>query len=152
MQQRQEQHSFRETMIFFFEWSECLSIYNALREGNRSMQFTGENKISKKLNYSCVVVLLLTLSAYAQLQPPAGWTSVNGGNAVVMTSPSDASGHIALTLLPPTSLIGEIKSWFAKQTLALAQVAGRPTGSTNVMDQNGVLFRGIEIENQNNAN
>jgi hypothetical protein len=65
---------------------------------------------------------LLTFAAIcsAQLTPPLGWTVQNTGSAVIMFSPGESSSRIALTLLPPGSPIGNVKSWFGNQVMALA--------------------------------
>lgn len=94
---------------------------------------------------------ILALPLYAQIAPPAGWTSQDSGNAIVMRSPGDdPSARVALTLLPPWRPMGEAKSWFGKQVLALAQTAGRPLGSTEVMEpQPGILIRVVQVEKKN---
>jgi hypothetical protein len=72
------------------------------------------------------------------------------GNAIVLNSPGDdPSSRVVLTLLPPGRPQGEVKAWFANQALALAQAAGRPLGSTEVMEQEGILVRVVRFENQN---
>ena len=86
----------------------------------------------------------------AQLTPPTGWTSQTVGNAIVLNSPGDdPSSRFARTLLPPGRPQGEVKAWFANQALALAQAVGRPLGSTEVMEQEGILVRVVRFENQN---
>src|SRR5690349_17733752 len=98
-----------------------------------------------------LMIAILTSPLYAQVAPPAGWTSQNIGDAIVMKSPAEGGfAQLSLTLLPPGRPIGETKAWFARQTLALAQAAGRPTGSTDVMQpQAGILVRAVQVENQN---
>ena len=94
---------------------------------------------------------IVSLPLYAQIAPPPGWTSQGVGSAIVMRSPdSDPSVRLALTILPPGRPIGETKSWFAKQVLALAEATGRPLGSTEVMEpQPGIFVRVVQVENRN---
>src|SRR4051794_23001648 len=101
--------------------------------------------------FKLFIFAILASSLYAQVAPPPGWTSQNIGTAIVMKSPADGgSAPVSITLLPPGRPIGETKAWFARQVMALAQVAGRPTGSTEVMEpQPGILIRGVQVENQN---
>ena len=95
----------------------------------------------------CVCLVLGALSA-AQLTPPAGWTVQNTGSAVIMFSPGEPSSRVALTLLPPGSPVGNLKSWFGNQALALAQASGRTLGATAVTEQEGILARVVQVENQ----
>src|SRR3954447_17890009 len=103
--------------------------------------------------FRLLLLPILAAPLYAQLAPPAGWTSQNTGNAIVMRSAAeDPSAQVALTLLPPGRPIGETKAWFARQVLALAQAAGRPTGTTEVMEPKpGILVRAVQVENQNHV-
>jgi|GEM_PF-3734570 len=103
--------------------------------------------------FRLLLLPMLAAPLYAQLAPPAGWTSQNTGNAIVMRSAGeDPSAQVALTLLPPGRPIGETKAWFARQVLALAQAAGRPTGTTEVMEPKpGILVRAVQVENQNHV-
>ncbi len=97
----------------------------------------------------CLPLLFAALSA-AQLTPPRGWTMQNVGGAVVLTSPgANPSSHVALMLLPPGSPIGQLKTWFANQTAALAQITGRTLEASEIKEQAGILFRVIQVENQN---
>jgi len=96
--------------------------------------------------YLWIVILVLPLQA--QVAPPAGWSSQNLGNAIVMKSPA-AGPHIGLAILPPGRPIGETKSWFGKQVLAMAQGMGRTLGATEVMEKDGILIRVVQAENQN---
>jgi hypothetical protein len=128
---------------------------------NRSVYSKGEQTMSgivAHINREVWLPRLLALSwlwiavlpVRAQLTPPTGWTGQTVGNAIVLNSPADdRSSRVALTLLPPGRPQGEVKSWFANQSLALAQVAGRPLGSTAVMEQEGILIRVVQFENQN---
>ena len=103
------------------------------------------------LKYLWIVMIALPL--HAQLAPPSGWTSQNIGDAVVMSSPGDdTSNRLMLTVLPPGRPVGNQKAWFGKQVLILAQSAGHPTGSTEVMEpQPGVFLRVVQVENQNHV-
>jgi hypothetical protein len=94
---------------------------------------------------------LLTFAAIcsAQVTPPPGWAVQNTGSAVIMFSPGEPSSRIALTLLPPGSPIGNVKSWFGNQVMALAQASGRTLGATAVTEQEGILLRVVQVENQN---
>ena len=95
--------------------------------------------------------VLLALAAFsaAQVTPPPGWTVQNTGSAIIMFSPGEPSSRIALTLLPPGSPIGNVKSWFGNQVMALAQASGRTLGATAVTEQEGILLRVVQVENQN---
>jgi hypothetical protein len=107
------------------------------------------NKIkSIAINLSTLAGVAL-LAQTAQIAPPAGWTSHNAGRALVLNSPGDSpASRVALTLLPPGHPIGEIKSWFAKQTLAMAQSVGQPLGATEVEDHDEILVRVVRMENR----
>ncbi len=90
----------------------------------------------------------VALFAQTQFAPPPGWTSHTSGKALVLNSPGDSpASRVALTLLPPGHPIGEIKSWFAKQTLAMAQSVGHALGATDVEDHDGILVRVVQMEN-----
>jgi hypothetical protein len=93
---------------------------------------------------------ILASALHAQVAPPPGWTSQNIGDAIVMKSPADGgSAQAFLTLLPPGRPIGEPKTWFARQVMALAQAAGRPTDSSDVREPRpGILLRVVQVENQ----
>ena len=95
--------------------------------------------------------MLLTLAALsvAQVTPPRGWTVQNQGGAVILFSPGEPSSRVALTLLPPGTPTGNVKTWFGNQVLALAQASGRTLGATEVTEQEGILLRVVQIENQN---
>jgi hypothetical protein len=87
---------------------------------------------------------------HAQLTLPAGWTSQAAGNAIVLSSPGNDDGsRVAVTLLPPGRPQGEVKSWFGNQVLAMSQAVGHVLGSTEVMDQEGIFVRVVQLENQN---
>jgi hypothetical protein len=105
-----------------------------------------EKRRASMLKYLWLGILALPL--YAQLAPPAGWSSQDVGNAIIMRSPDvGSSARIALMLLPPGRPIGDTKSWFGKQALALAQAAGRPLGHTEVVEpQPGIFIRVVEVE------
>ena len=95
------------------------------------------------------LVLGSAVLATAQLNPPAGWSVQNLGNAIVLNSPgNDPASRVALTLLPPGRPQGEVKSWFANQALGLAQAAGHPLGATEVIEQERILLRLVQLENQ----
>jgi hypothetical protein len=97
----------------------------------------------------CVLLTFAPFSA-AQVTPPPGWTMQNVGGAVVLTAPgANPSSHVALMLLPPGSPIGQLKTWFANQTAALAQITGRTLEASEIKEQAGILFRVIQVENQN---
>lgn len=97
----------------------------------------------------CLLLALTTFSA-AQLTPPSGWNMQSTGDAIVMTSPAQNPGtHVALLLLQPGSPIGPLKTWFASQTATLAQISGRILEASQVKEQGGILFRVIQVENQN---
>lgn len=66
-----------------------------------------------------------------------------------MSPGNDPASRVALTLLPTGRPQGEIKSWFANQVLAIAQAVGHPLNTTDVMEQEGILIRVVQIENQN---
>jgi hypothetical protein len=67
--------------------------------------------------------VLLAFAAFcaAQVTPPPGWTVQSTASAAILFSPGEPSSRVALTLLPPESPIGNVKSWFGNQALALAQ-------------------------------
>ncbi len=94
---------------------------------------------------------ILALPLYAQVTPPSGWSSQNIGDAILMKSPGeDASTSLLLTILPAGRPIGEPKAWFGRQALILAQSAGHPVGTTEVMEpQPAVFLRAVQVENQN---
>src|SRR5258708_4953177 len=92
-------------------------------------------------------LLAFTAFSDAQLTPPPGWTIQNADSAVILFSPGEPSSRIALTLLPPGSPIGNVKSWFGNQVLALAQASGRALGATEVTEREGILLRVVQVEN-----
>lgn len=96
-------------------------------------------------------VVLPALPLHAQIAPPTGWTSQNLGNAIVMRSPGqDPSPHLGIALLPTGRPIGNTKSWFDKQTLAIAKVTGPVVGVAAVTEpEPGILVRVIQVENKN---
>ncbi len=96
-----------------------------------------------------VCPLIASAALFAQVPPLPNWTMQSTGDAIVLFSPGEPSNRVALTLLPPGSPIGAVKSWFARQTLALAQTSGRTLGATDVTEQEGILLRVVQVENQN---
>src|SRR4029077_1489583 len=62
----------------------------------------------------CVLLAFAAFSA-AQVTPPPGWTVQNTGGAAVLFSPGEPSSRVAITLLPPGTPIGNVKSWFGNQ-------------------------------------
>lgn len=91
----------------------------------------------------------VALMAQTPLVPPAGWSSHPAGPAVVLNSPGDNPALcVAITLLPPVRPIGDINSWFAMQSLAIAQSVGHPLGATEIEDHEGILVRVVQIANQ----
>jgi len=96
------------------------------------------------------ILLTLTVVCSAQVTPPPGWSMQSTGDAIVMTSPGTNPGsNVLLTLLPPGSPIGQVKTWFTHQTAQLANVSGHITEASEVKDQRGFLLRVIQIENRN---
>jgi len=69
-----------------------------------------------------------------------------------MFSPGDPGSRVAITLLPPGTPTGDVKTWFSNQSLALAQASGKPLGATEVMDEGGILVRLVQVENSNQKN
>ncbi|PYX73108.1 MAG: hypothetical protein DMG78_10130 [Acidobacteria bacterium] len=96
----------------------------------------------------CVLLAFTAFSA-AQVTPPPGWTVQSTGGAAILFSPGEPSSRVALTLLPPGSPIGNVKSWFGNQALALAQASGHTLGATDVTEEEGILLRVVQVENQN---
>jgi len=103
--------------------------------------------------FSSSVALLLASAAFssAQLAPPPGWTMQTTGGAIVMFSPGEPVNRIAITLLPPGKPMGNPGIWFGNQVLALAQAGGRTLGATEVSEQEGILLRLVQVENQNHT-
>lgn len=98
---------------------------------------------------SCILLASATVCA-GQVTPPPGWNIQSTGDAVVMASPATSPGsNVLLTLLPPGSPIGQVKTWFAHQTAQLANISGRITEASEVKEQGGLLLRVIQVENQN---
>jgi hypothetical protein len=95
------------------------------------------------------IVLLSAISAAAQLTPPPGWTMQSSSGAIIMLSPGEPGSRVAITLLPPGTPNGDVKAWFSKQSLALAQASGRTLGATEVMEESGILVRMVQVENKN---
>jgi len=93
------------------------------------------------------LVLLADVSGVAQLTPPSGWSMQSTSNAIVMLSPGESGSRVAITLLPPGTPNGDLKTWFSKQSLALAQASGKTLGATEVMDEGGILVRVVQVEN-----
>src|ERR1700719_4197527 len=98
----------------------------------------------------CVLRAFAALSA-AQLTPPPGWTIQNAGGAVILFSPGEPASRVALTLLPPDRPAGNVKLWFGNQALALAQTSGHTLGATEVTEEEGILLRVVQVENQNHV-
>jgi hypothetical protein len=98
----------------------------------------------------CVLLAFAALSA-AQVTPPSGWTVQNAGGAAILFSPGEPASRVALTLLPPDRPVGNVKLWFGNQALALAQTSGRTLGATEVTEQEGILLRVVQVENQNHV-
>lgn len=99
---------------------------------------------------------LFALTAYATAQSlpplPTGWTSQGIDTAIVLKSPANAPGsQIVVMLLPPFHAQGEIKSWFGNQALAIARLGGNTMGATQVMQQEGIFVRVVQIENRNHV-
>lgn len=96
-------------------------------------------------------IAVLTVPLQAQIAPPSGWTSQNLGNAVVMRSPGqDPSPRLGIALLPTGRPIGNTKSWFDKQTLAMAKSTGPVVGVADVTEpEPGILLRVVQLENKN---
>ncbi len=100
------------------------------------------------LSLLCLLLVSAVLLS-AQVNPPTGWTARTMGDAIVMFSPGEPALRVGITLLPPGVPIGNAKTWFANQVLVLAQAGGRTLGATQVTEQEGILLRVVQIENQN---
>lgn len=94
---------------------------------------------------------ILALPLHAQIAPPTGWTSQNLGNAIVMRSPGqDPSPRLGIALLPTGRPIGNTKSWFDTQTLAIAKSTAPVVGVAGVTEpEPGIFVRVVQLENKN---
>ena len=92
-------------------------------------------------------LLVFTMCAGAQIQPPPGWAVVPIQGAVVLNSPSSwNSPSVMLTLLPPAAAYGREVPWFATQTVMRSQAAGRPLAATPILHRGELLFRVVRIQ------
>ena len=103
-----------------------------------------------RLGWLICLFLAFTEFCLAQLTPPSGWNMQSTGDAIVMSSPATTPGsNVALTLLPPGSPIGQVKTWFTRQTAQLANISGHIIEASEVKEQGGFFLRVIQVENQN---
>jgi len=102
------------------------------------------------MRLSCALVCLsLCFAIYssAQVAPPPGWAMQNMNNGVVMTSPGiNPASRVVMTLMPPGSPTGDVKTWFSNKTASMAQSTGHVLGMTEVIEQQGILARVAQIE------
>jgi len=109
----------------------------------------------KIMRLSCALVCLVScfaLSGSAQVAPPPGWAMQTLSNGVVMTSPgNDPNSHVIMTLMPPGTPVGDVRTWFSNKTASMALSTGRVLGMTEVMEQQGILARVVQIEDQRRA-
>ena len=125
------------------------------QQGQRKIAFSllrtaGSTMTRIHLAAIALSLTLLAVRTLAQtpLSPPPGWTRQAVGKAIVLSSPANNSDSgVQLAILPPGHPRGEVKSWFGNQALALAGTLGRALTGTDVMEQEGILVRVVEIEN-----
>ena len=96
-----------------------------------------------------ISMMSLAVCASAQIQPPSGWTAHPNQNALVLLSPTGwNSSSVALTLLPPRPIPGQVDLWFTIESNARSRSGGVPVAATDVMHQGPLLIRVVQIQTQ----
>jgi hypothetical protein len=103
-----------------------------------------------------IILLTIALSSLAASviaaqtapSPPPGWTGSTNGGAVILTAPGNEAARPVLTFLPTGHPQGERKTWFGNQVLAMAQAVGQVGGATETLEQQGILIRVAQVEDQ----